>query len=230
MTGTAWVDGDWTRDWTRDRAPSRFPRDRLAVASVVLAALWLWWLGSLVGLVLGIVALVRARTRPEPLTSRRWAGTGILLGSIGVLTFAIFVAPPLVPGLRHHFEDSATRATLADFVTTLEYEENAQGGGFPTAWGSGQPWMVPGGSHVFVVGPGTPSRDYKEVSAEVWAVRDAAPDPGGTVYGAVLSGSGTCFYLRDTGSVAYETQPSGASRCTADDARGLSSWGARPPS
>jgi hypothetical protein len=227
MTRTTWVDGDWTRDFS----PSRFPRDRLAVASVVLAALWLWWLGSLAGLVLGIVALLRARTRPEPLTSRRWAGTGIVLGSIGVLTFATFAARPLVAGLSHHFDDSATRATLADFVTTLEQEEKAQGGSFPTAWGSGEPWMVPGGSHVVVVGPGTPSRDYKEVSAEVWALRfDAAPDHGGTVYAAVLSGTGTCFYLRDTGSVSYETEPFGAARCTADDARGLSGWGALPPS
>jgi hypothetical protein len=223
MTGTTWVDGDWTRDF----APSRFPRDRIAVASVVLAALWLWWLGSLAGLVLGIVALLRARTRPEPLTSRRWAGTGILLGAIGVLTFATFVAPSLVPGLRHRLEDSATRATLADFVTTLKQGENAHRGGFPTASAGGASWMVPGGSHIVVVGPDTPSRDYKEVSAEVWALwLGSSPDHGVTVYAAVLSGSGTCFYLRDTVTVAYETEPLGASRCTADDARGLSNWGA----
>jgi hypothetical protein len=226
MTGTTWMDGEWDRDF----APSRLPRDRLAVASVVLAALWLWWLGSLAGLVLGIVALVRARTRPEPLTSRRWAGTGILLGSIGVLTFATFVAPPLVSGLRHRLEDSATRATLADFVTTLKLD-NAGRGGFPTASGGGESWMVPGGSDVVVVGPGTASRDYKEISAEVWDLSpDSAPDHGLTVYAAVLSGTGTCFFLRDTVSVEYETQPFGASRCTADDARGMTTWGALPTS
>jgi Domain of unknown function (DUF4190) len=227
MTDTTSVDGDWTQDF----APSRLPRDRLAVASVVLASLWLWWLGSLAGLVLGIVALVRARARPEPSMSRRWARTGIVLGSIGVLTFGTFVAPPLVSGLRHRFEDSATRATLADFVTTLKHGENAHGGGFPTGSGGAESWTVPGGSDVVVVGPGTQSRDYKEVSAEVWELwLDAAPDHGVTVYAAVLSGSGTCFYLRDTVSVAYETQPFGASRCTADDARGISSWGALPTS
>ena len=220
MTDTTWVDGDWTRDV----APSRLPRDRLAVASVVLAALWLWWLGSLAGLVLGIVALVRARTRPEPSASRRWAWTAIALGSIGALTFATFVAQPLTSALRHHFEDTAARATLAELVATLE-KDKAQGGGFPTSSGNPESWLLPGGSGISVVSPGTPSHDYKTVSAEVWGLwLDPAPNHGATVYAAARSGSGSCFYLRDSITGAKDIQPSDAGRCTADDARALSSW------
>jgi hypothetical protein len=156
------------------------------------------------------------------MTSRRWARTGILLGLIGVATFSIFVAPPLVSTLRHHFEDDAARATLTDFVTTLRKEGRS---GFPTSSGDRDSWMLPVGSDVVVVGPGSESRDFKEVSAEVWNLwLDPSPDHGVTVYAAVLSGTGSCFYLRQNHNVAYEIEPSGAGTCTADDARSNSNW------
>jgi Domain of unknown function (DUF4190) len=225
MTDRSWEDKDWARDF----ATSRFPRDRLAVASVILASLWLWWVGSVAGLVLGIVALARARTRPEPLTSRRWARTGIVLGLIGVVTFAAFVAPPLITNLRHHFEDTAARATLADFVTTLKNEDNPHLGGFPTSLGAAESWLLPGGSGIVVVSPGTSSSGYKKVSAEVWDLwLDPAPNHGVTVYAAVLSGSGSCFYLRENDNVAYEIEPFGAGTCTADHARSSSNWSPFP--
>ena len=222
MTGPSSVD----LDWTRDVPSSRWPRDRLAVASVILASLWLWWVGSVAGLVLGIVALARARTRPEPMISRRWARTGIVLGLIGVITFSTFVAPPLITTLRHRFEDDAARATLTDFVTTLRKEDNSHPGGFPTSLGAKDSWLLPGSSDIVVVGPGSESRDFKKVSAEVWNLwLDPSPDHGVTVYAAVLSGTGSCFYLRQNHNVAYEIEPFGAGTCTADDARSNSNWG-----
>ena len=215
---------DWPAvdvNWASDLLPARLPRDRLAVASVVLSSLWLWWAGSVLGLVLGVIALARARTQPQPLTSRRWALTGIALGLVGVITFATFVAPRLSTTLRHHFEDTAAHATLADLVTDLK-TENASKGGFPVTLGT-TPWRLPGDSDVVVVSPNTSSRTFKMVSAEVWDLR-VAPGRGATVYAAVLSGTGTCFYLRERQVVEYALQRFGAGSCTGDSARDISKW------
>ena len=224
MTTWANVDDDWASD---HRRVSR-PRDRMAVASVVLSSLWLWWVGSLVGLVLGLVALARARRGPHPFTSRRWAWTGITLGLIGVFTFSVFVAPPLFSRTRHHFQDRTARASLADFVTTL-HEENARSQGFPVVPVSTAPWKLAGGSGVVVVGPETSSTDDKTVSAEVWDLW-ATPEPthGATVYASVLSGTGTCFYLKQTRNSEFATVPSDGVGCTADSARGITDWESSP--
>jgi len=223
---TAWsnVDSDWAADLRRGSRP----RDRVAVASVVLSSLWLWWVGSVIGLVLGLVALARARRGPYPYTSRRWAWTGVTLGLIGIFTFSVFVAPPLFSRTRRHFEDRAARASLVDFVTIL-HEENGLGEGFPVVPGFAAPWMLPGGSGVVVVGPETSSTDDKTVSAEVWDLwATSEPHHGATVYASVLSGSGTCFYLKQTRNSEYATVPSDGVGCTADSARGITDWESSP--
>ena len=85
--------------------------------------------------------------------------------------------------------------------------------------------MLPGGSDVVVVSPRSESGGFKTVSAEVWDLwLDPSPAHGVTVYAAVLSGSGSCFYLRQRQKVEFEMEPFGAGTCTADDARSNSNW------
>lgn len=72
-------------------APPRHEgRSGVAIASLVLSILWIFGLGSLVGIVLGVIALYR-----RPQTQQRGRGfaiSGILLGILGVL---VIVAPYL---------------------------------------------------------------------------------------------------------------------------------------
>jgi Domain of unknown function (DUF4190) len=59
----------------------------LAIASLVLGILWLFWLGSVVSLVLGLVALKQIRARNQ-------GGRGIAIA--GMVLSAIWLLIPLV--------------------------------------------------------------------------------------------------------------------------------------
>ena len=207
--------------WYSDFEAVWRPHDRLAVASVVLSSLWLWWIGSVVGVVLGVVALCRAPAQPHPYTSRRWAQAGIVTGLIGVLTFALFVAPTLFPALGRRFADDEARATLADLASTLT---PGSPGGFADSGAGAIRWTLPGHPDVTVVGPGTQSHNAKTVSAEVWGAGQGEPGTGAAVYAAVLSNTGTCFFSRQTRVVQYAKRDNSLGSCTADQARTAGPW------
>jgi len=61
----------------------------LAIASLVLGVLWLFWLGSLVGLVLGLVALKQIKGRNQG--GRGIAIAGVVLSILGLVGFVIAV-------------------------------------------------------------------------------------------------------------------------------------------
>ena len=221
---SAW--GELDLRWTSDHAPTRFPRDPLAVAAVVLASVWLWWVGSVMGLVLGAVALHRAPSRPWPQASRRWARTAVMLGLIGIATFSLFVAPPLFRHISRNLDDSAARASLSDLASYLQ-NHKARAGVVDSEGGGVGAWTLPGGSDVEVVSPGSLSTGYKMVSAEVWDLwAKPLPSHGASVYAAVLSGTGTCFYLRVTTGSEYASEQLADRTCTADNARDISDWSA----
>jgi hypothetical protein len=64
----------------------------LAIASMVLGILWIYWIGSLVGLVLGYLALREIRQDPQRIGGKGMAIAGIVLGWIGALTLLLAVA------------------------------------------------------------------------------------------------------------------------------------------
>jgi hypothetical protein len=59
----------------------------LAIASLVLGILWLFWLGSLVGLILGLVALKQIKNRNQG--GRGIAIAGVVLGILGLVLFVV---------------------------------------------------------------------------------------------------------------------------------------------
>jgi hypothetical protein len=61
----------------------------MAIASMVLGILWLWWIGSVLALIFGYVARSQIRQRHEG--GNGMAVAGIVLGWIGVGTFILFV-------------------------------------------------------------------------------------------------------------------------------------------
>jgi hypothetical protein len=65
----------------------------LAVASLVLGLLWLFWLGSLLAVIFGFVSLLQIERSNGTQRGRGMAIAGIILGCIGLAVFAaIFIA------------------------------------------------------------------------------------------------------------------------------------------
>src|SRR6476620_4673279 len=63
--------------------------NRLAVASLVLSSLWLFALGSLFGLIVGVVAV--RRIDPSVEKGHGFAMAGIILGALGVILSVLLV-------------------------------------------------------------------------------------------------------------------------------------------
>jgi hypothetical protein len=78
--------------WSPPPAPGFVPVTRtngLAIASLVLGILWLFWLGSLVGLVLGLVALKQIKDRNQG--GRGIAIAGVVLSVLWLVGFVVAV-------------------------------------------------------------------------------------------------------------------------------------------
>ena len=78
--------------WQQPPAPGFVPVRRtngLAIASLVLGILWLFWLGSLVGLILGLVALKQIRARNE--SGRGIAIAGVVLSVLWLVGFVVAI-------------------------------------------------------------------------------------------------------------------------------------------
>jgi hypothetical protein len=74
-------------------APASYPTTSgLAIASMVLGILWIYWIGSLVALVLGYLALREIRQNPQRIEGKGMAIAGIVLGWIGVSTLLLVIA------------------------------------------------------------------------------------------------------------------------------------------
>lgn len=76
--------------WPQPPAPGFVPvtsTNGLAIASLVLGILWLFWVGSLVGLILGLVALRQIKNRNQ--RGRGIAIAGIVLGILGLVVLVI---------------------------------------------------------------------------------------------------------------------------------------------
>ena len=67
--------------------PPPRPTNGLAIASMVLGILWLYWIGSILALVFGYVARSQIRQRNE--AGNGMAIAGIVLGWIGVATLVV---------------------------------------------------------------------------------------------------------------------------------------------
>jgi hypothetical protein len=61
----------------------------LAIASMILGILWLYWLGSVLALIFGLVAMVQIKRKDED--GRGMAIAGIILGGIGVGVLALVI-------------------------------------------------------------------------------------------------------------------------------------------
>lgn len=72
----------------------------LAIASLVLGILWVYWVGSILALVFGYMALKQIRERSE--TGRGMAIAGVVLGWIGVATGVLLIVAVIIAVAASH--------------------------------------------------------------------------------------------------------------------------------
>lgn len=68
----------------------------MAIASLVLGIVWLWWVGSVLAIVFGFIARSQIKQRGE--AGGGMATTGIVLGFVGLAFLALFVAIGIAGG------------------------------------------------------------------------------------------------------------------------------------
>jgi hypothetical protein len=61
----------------------------LAIASMVLGIVWVWWIGSILALIFGFVARKQIRARGQK--GDGMAIAGIVLGCVGAATLILFI-------------------------------------------------------------------------------------------------------------------------------------------
>ncbi len=71
--------------------PPMRPTSGMAVASMVLGILWLYWIGSILALIFGYQARKEIDREPARLEGRGMATAGIVLGWVGLGTLTIVI-------------------------------------------------------------------------------------------------------------------------------------------
>jgi Domain of unknown function (DUF4190) len=71
-------------------APEQRRTNGLAIASMILGIVWLWWIGSILAVIFGHIALGQMKRRSE--SGRGMAIAGLVLGYIGIAFFVLFFA------------------------------------------------------------------------------------------------------------------------------------------
>jgi len=61
----------------------------MAIASMVLGIVWVYWIGSILALIFGFIALRQIRERNE--NGRGLAIAGVVLGSVGAVFLILFI-------------------------------------------------------------------------------------------------------------------------------------------
>ena len=74
--------------------PSAAPTSGLAIASMVLGIVWVYWIGSILALIFGYVALSQMKKSSTPIRGRGMAIAGVVLGwvEIGFLALTLVIA------------------------------------------------------------------------------------------------------------------------------------------
>lgn len=99
-----------------------------AVASMVLGILWIYWIGSILAVIFGHIALSQIKRANGWKTGRGMAIAGVVLGWIGVVTLPLFIIAAIVTA----DEDDAAPAT--DNARGLEDDSGALDGAYQVDW------------------------------------------------------------------------------------------------
>jgi hypothetical protein len=126
MTSTP--DASPERPFQYDPAAPPAPRtpkvDGLAIAALVLGIVWIWWIGSVLAIIFGIIAIKRISKSEGWRTGKGMAIAGLVLGLVGVAVLAIGVV--LAVAVK---DDTSASGGIAQATTVLDSINNVRGEG-----------------------------------------------------------------------------------------------------
>jgi Domain of unknown function (DUF4190) len=80
--------------------PQQRTTDGLAIASMVLGIVWVWWIGSILAVIFGHIAL--RRIAREGKAGRGMAIAGLVLGYVGVGILALLIIVGVISATTSH--------------------------------------------------------------------------------------------------------------------------------
>ena len=83
----------------------------MAIASLVLGILWIYWLGSILALVFGYIAKKEIRDSDEPIEGNGLATAGIVLGWVGIGTLSFVILLIIVGTMFNEEKKSSGKST-----------------------------------------------------------------------------------------------------------------------
>jgi hypothetical protein len=98
----------------------------MAIASLVLGILWIYWLGSILALVFGYIAKREIRKSSEPIEGSGLATAGIVLGWVGIGTLSLIILLLIIGTMfneeKKSSENSTSRVTTPSPLRELAAE------------------------------------------------------------------------------------------------------------
>src|SRR5262252_6050042 len=95
----------------------------MAIASLVLGVLWIYWIGSILALIFGYVAKKEIRDSPQPMEGNGLATAGIVLGWVGMGTLTLVILIVFIAALadkQEHTPKPKTTSHTISFVSGLQ--------------------------------------------------------------------------------------------------------------
>lgn len=83
----------------------------MAIASLVLGILWIYWLGSILALVFGYIAKREIRESREPIEGSGLATAGIVLGWVGIGTLTLMILLIIIGTIFNEEKKSSGNST-----------------------------------------------------------------------------------------------------------------------
>jgi hypothetical protein len=134
-----------------------------AVASMVLGILWIYWIGSILAVIFGHIALSQIKRANGWKTGRGMAIAGVVLGWIGMVTLALFIIGTIVSA---NDDDAArpTDRTRADNTQDFEQDPGVLNGAYQVEWTTSD--LVAAGV------PESAVRDFALAGSFTWTFED----------------------------------------------------------
>lgn len=89
----------------------------MAIASLVLGILWIYWLGSILALVFGYLAKAEIRRSPERIEGNGLATAGIVLGWVGIGTLLMMILLIIIAAIADKQDQKPGRAQQIEMLS-----------------------------------------------------------------------------------------------------------------
>ncbi len=91
----------------------------MAIASLVLGVLWIYWIGSILALIFGYLAKKEIREANDQIEGKGLATAGIVLGWVGIATLVLMIGLIILVALLDNPKNKPTQRSTSQHARTL---------------------------------------------------------------------------------------------------------------